>query len=88
MQRRSASFEAILWTIMLHYRGRRPVQRSRVRAPFKATAVDDFKVTVGEAIEEWRRYNLERDFVEARCTVLSEKTEFTGPIEDVADEVV
>jgi hypothetical protein len=52
--------------------------------PFKANAVDDFKVAVGEAIAEWRRYNLDRDFLEAGCTVLVEQAVFTGSVQAVA----
>ena len=56
--------------------------------PFKPNTVDDFKVAVGEAIAEWRRYNPNRDFLEAGCTVLIEQAVFTGSAQAVADEVV
>lgn len=46
--------------------------------PFKATTFDDFRIAVGEAIAEWRRYNPNRDFLEVRCTVLIEQASFTG----------
>ena len=33
--------------------------------PFKANKFDDLEVAVGEAIAGWRRYNPNRDFLEA-----------------------
>jgi hypothetical protein len=56
--------------------------------PFEANTVDDFKVAVGEAIAEWRRYNPGREFLEAGCTVLIEQPILTGSAQAVADEVV
>ena len=44
--------------------------------PFTANELDDFEVAVGEAIAEWRRYNPNRNFLEAGCTVLVEKAVF------------
>ncbi len=55
--------------------------------PFKVNKFDDFEVAVGEAIAEWRRYNPNRDFLEAGCTVLVEKALFTGSVQAVADEM-
>ena len=55
--------------------------------PFKATAFDDFKVAVGEAIAEWQRDNPNREFVEAGCTVLVEQASFTSMAQAIADEV-
>jgi hypothetical protein len=56
--------------------------------PFKANTVDNFGVAVGEAIAEWRRYNPDRDFLEARCTVLIEQPVLIGSAQAVAHEVV
>ena len=55
---------------------------------FKANTFDDLKVAVDEAIAEWRRYNPNRDFLEAGCTMLVERAMFTGAAQAVADEVV
>ena len=55
--------------------------------PFRPSTVDDFKVAVDEAIAEWRRRNPDRDFLEARCTVLVEQAVFTGSAQAVADGV-
>jgi hypothetical protein len=55
--------------------------------PFKANTFDDLKVAVSEAIAEWRRYNPNRDFLEAGCTVLVEKAVLSRSVQTVADEV-
>jgi hypothetical protein len=55
--------------------------------PFKASKLDDFGVAVGEAIAEWRRYNQNRDFLKAGCTVLVEKAVFSCSAQAVAGEV-
>jgi hypothetical protein len=55
--------------------------------PFKANKVEDFEVGVRGAIAEWRRYNPNRDFLEAGCTVLVEKALFTVSVQAVADEM-
>jgi hypothetical protein len=55
--------------------------------PFKANKLDDLKVAVGEAIAQWRRYNANRHFLEAGCTVLVEKAVFSCSVRAVADEV-
>jgi len=55
--------------------------------PFKATKVGDFEVAVGEAIGEWRRYNPNRNFLEAGCTVLVEKAVFSHSAQAIAGEV-
>ena len=55
--------------------------------PFRANKVEDFEVAVREAIAEWRRYNPNRDFLEAGCTVLVEKAIFSCSAQAVADEV-
>jgi hypothetical protein len=46
--------------------------------PFRADKVEDFEVAVRKAIAEWRRYNPNRDFLEAGCTVLVEKLQLFG----------
>jgi hypothetical protein len=55
--------------------------------PFRANKVEDFEVGVREAIAEWRRYNPFRDFLEAGCTVLVEKTVFRCSAQAIANEV-
>ena len=52
--------------------------------PFKANKIEDFE---GEAIAEWRRYNPNRNFLKAGCTVLVEKAVFSRSAQAVADEV-
>jgi hypothetical protein len=44
--------------------------------PFRANKVEDFEVAV-RAMAEWRRFNPNRDFLEAGCTVLVEKAVFS-----------
>jgi hypothetical protein len=53
--------------------------------PFRK--VGDFEVAVREAMAEWRRFNPNRDFLEAGCTVLVEKAIFSCSAQAVADEV-
>lgn len=53
--------------------------------PFKVNTVDDFKVAVDEAIAEWQRYNPDRDFLEAGCTVLVEQAAFNGAAQPIAE---
>ena len=55
--------------------------------PFKANKIEDFEVGVRKAIAEWRRYNPNRDFLEAGCTVLVEKALLTGSVQALADEM-
>jgi len=55
--------------------------------PFKADKLDEFEVGVREAIAEWRRYNPNRNFLKAGCTVLVEKAVFSRSAQAVADEV-
>ena len=55
--------------------------------PFKANKLGDFEVAVREAIAEWRRYNPNRDFLEAGCTALVERAVFSGSARAMANEV-
>jgi hypothetical protein len=54
--------------------------------PFRANKVEDFEVAV-RAMAEWRRFNPNRDFLEAGCTVLVEKAIFSCSAQAIADEV-
>jgi hypothetical protein len=49
--------------------------------------VEDFEAAVKEAIAEWRRYNPNRNFLEAWRTVLVEKAIFSCSAQAVADAV-
>jgi|HubBroStandDraft_6_1064221.scaffolds.fasta_scaffold328374_2 hypothetical protein len=55
--------------------------------PFRANKVEDFEAAVKEAIAEWRRYNPNRNFLEAWRTVLVEKAIFSCSAQAVADAV-
>jgi hypothetical protein len=60
-------------------------RRSRLHLSVRANKVEDFEVAVREAIAEWRRYNPNRDFLEAGCTVLVEKAVFSCSAQAVAE---